>query len=101
MVDDYYAENTRAKFIGLPVGAGYFAVQILADAIKRVEGLERDKIRDALTAADVVTIRGPIKFDKENKAVLKEGWRQWQNGKQVLVYPLEHAVAPVLLAPPW
>jgi hypothetical protein len=49
----------------------------------------------------LVTIRGPIKFDKENKAILKEGWRQWQNGKQVLVYPLEHAAGPVLLAPPW
>lgn len=101
MVEDYYAENPRAKFIGLPVGAGYFAVQILADAINRAGTLVREKLRDAIAATDIVTIRGPIKFDKENKAILKEGWRQWQNGKQVLVYPLEHAVGPVLIAPPW
>jgi branched-chain amino acid transport system substrate-binding protein len=101
MVDDYYAENPRAKFIGLPVGAGYFAVQIVADAVKRAGTFDRNKIRDALAATDFITIRGPIKFDKENKAILKEGWRQWQNGKQVLVYPLEHAAGPVLLAPPW
>jgi branched-chain amino acid transport system substrate-binding protein len=101
MVADYYAEHAGAKFIGLPVGAGYFAVQIVADAVKRAGAFDRDKIREALTATDLITIRGPIKFDKENKAILKEGWRQWQNGKQVLVYPLEHAAGPVLLAPPW
>ncbi|MBN1103053.1 MAG: amino acid ABC transporter substrate-binding protein [Deltaproteobacteria bacterium] len=101
MVGDYYAANPRAKFIGLPVGAGYFAVQIVADAVKRAGAFDREKIRQALAATDFVTIRGPIKFDKENKAILKEGWRQWQNGKQVLVYPLEHAAGPVLLAPPW
>ena len=77
------------------------AVQILADAIKRARTLDRNRIRDALAATDIVTIRGPIKFDNEGKAILKEGWRQWQNGKQVLVYPLENAVGPVLLAPPW
>jgi branched-chain amino acid transport system substrate-binding protein len=101
MVADYYAEHPGAKFIGLPVGAGYFAVQVVADAVKRAGTFDRDKIREATATTDLVTIRGPIKFDKENKAILKEGWRQWQNGKQVLVYPLEHAAGPVLLAPPW
>lgn len=71
MVDDYYAENPRATFIGLPAGAGYFAVQILADAIERAGTLDRDKIRNAIAATDMVTIRGPIKFDKENMAILK------------------------------
>ena len=101
MVEDYYAEHPDASFIGLPVGGAYFAVQILADAIERAGTLDRDKIRDAIAATDMVTIRGPIKFDEEGKAIIVEGWRQWQDGKQVLVYPLEAAVGPVLLAPPW
>jgi len=101
MVKDYYAMHADASFIGIPVGAGYMAVQVLADAIKRSGTLDRNQIRNALAATNVVTIRGPVKFDKEGKAILKEGWRQWQNGKQILVYPLEHAVGPVLLAPPW
>ena len=101
MVKDYYATHANATFIGLPVGAGYMAVQVLADAIKRAGTLDRNQIRDALAATNVVTIRGPIKFDTEGKAILKEGWRQWQNGKQILVYPLENAAGPVLLAPPW
>ncbi|UCH06155.1 MAG: hypothetical protein JSV55_08380, partial [Deltaproteobacteria bacterium] len=63
--------------------------------------LDRNQIANALAATNVVTLRGPVKFDKEGKAILKEGWRQWQNGKQILVYPLENAVGPVLLAPPW
>jgi len=101
MVKDYYAEHPRASFIGLPVGSGYMAVQVLADAIKRSGTLDRNQIRDALGATNMVTVRGPIQFDKEGKAILTEGWRQWQNGKQILVYPLENAVGRVLLAPPW
>jgi branched-chain amino acid transport system substrate-binding protein len=101
MVKDYYATHVNASFIGLPVGGAYFAVQILADAIERAGALDREKIRDAIAVTDIVTIRGPTKFDDQGKGILTEGWRQWQNGKQVLVYPLEHAVGPVLLAPPW
>jgi len=101
MVKDYYAMHANASFIGLPVGGGYMAVEVLADAIKRAGTLDRNQIRDALAATNVATIRGTMKFDNEGKAILKEGWRQWQNGKQVLVYPLENAVGPVILAPPW
>ncbi|MCX8021480.1 MAG: amino acid ABC transporter substrate-binding protein [Syntrophorhabdaceae bacterium] len=101
LVKDFYALFPKEKSIGLPVGAAYAAVQILADAIERAGSLDRDKIRDALSTTNLVTVRGPVKFRPDGTGIISYGLRQWQNGKLELVSPPEAATAKLLIAPPW
>jgi branched-chain amino acid transport system substrate-binding protein len=101
LVDDYKAENPGAKSIGLPVGPAYAAVQILANAIERAGSLDRKKIRDAIAKTDMVTVRGPIKFRANGTAIINYGLRQWQNGKNVLIWPPNATKNRLMLAPPW
>jgi branched-chain amino acid transport system substrate-binding protein len=76
------------------VGPGYAAVQILADAIGRAGTLDRDKIRDALAATNMMTVSGPVRFRQDGTAEISGVFIQWQKGKQQLVWPKEVATAP-------
>ena len=84
-------------------GSGYVCVQILANAIERAGSLDRDKIRSALAATDMVTIGGPISFNpdgtpkvysKDGKPLAITGMAQWLGGKQELIWPKEYATVP-------
>ena len=44
------------------VGPGFAVVQIFADAVSRAGALDRDKIRDAIAATNMVTVSGPLRF---------------------------------------
>jgi branched-chain amino acid transport system substrate-binding protein len=101
LVDEYMAKNPGAKSIGLPVGPAYAAVQILANAVERAGSLDREKIRDAIAKTDMVTVRGPIKFRANGTAIIDYGLRQWQNGKNVLIWPPSATKNKVMLATPW
>jgi branched-chain amino acid transport system substrate-binding protein len=101
LVDDYRAKNPGVENIGLPIGAAYAGVQVLANSIERAGVLDRQKIRDAIAKTDMITVRGPIKFRPNGTAVIDYGLRQWQNGKNVLVWPAYAAKSKVMLAPPW
>src|SRR5208337_938237 len=101
LVKEYRTQYPSEQNIGLPVGAAYAAVQILADAVGRAGSLNRDKIRAAILATDMVTVRGPVKFRQDGTAIIQYGLRQWQNGKNELVSPPSMATAKLLLAPPW
>jgi branched-chain amino acid transport system substrate-binding protein len=101
LVEEYRAKNPDAKSIGLPVGPAYAAVQILADAIERAGSLDRRKIRDAIAKTDMVTVRGPIKFRANGTAIIDYGLRQWQNGKNVLIWPPSATKNKLMLAIPW
>ncbi|MEJ2719030.1 MAG: amino acid ABC transporter substrate-binding protein [Deltaproteobacteria bacterium] len=98
---DYRAQHPEVKSIGNPVGPAYAAVQILAAAIKKAGSLDREKIRNALAATNMMTVKGPVKFRPNNTAVVVYGLRQWQNGKQQIIWPPDIATAKLLLAPPW
>jgi branched-chain amino acid transport system substrate-binding protein len=76
------------------VGPGYATVQILADAISRAGALDREKIRDALAATNMVTVVGPVKFRPDGTAEITGVFIQWQKGTQHLVWPKEVATAP-------
>jgi branched-chain amino acid transport system substrate-binding protein len=76
-------------------GPAYAAVQILADAIGRANSLERDKIRDAIAATDMTTVVGPVKFNPDGTGQVTTVINQWQDGKQVLVWPADQATAKV------
>lgn len=101
LVKDFLAANPKEKSIGIPVGAAYAVVQIVADSIERAGSLDREKIRSAIQATNLVTVRGPITFQPGGMGNVNYGFRQWQDGKNQMVFPKEQASAKLLLAPPW
>ena len=101
VVKDYMAKNPDVKTIGIPVGCAYSAVQILAKAIEMAGSLDREKIRSTIGKVEMTTVRGPIKFRENGSAIIKYGFRQWMNGKNVQIWPKEVAIAELRLALPW
>jgi branched-chain amino acid transport system substrate-binding protein len=76
------------------VGPSYACIQILADALTRVKDLDRDKIRDAVAATNMMTVVGPVKFRADGTGEVKVFFQQWLKGKQELVWPKDFATAP-------
>jgi branched-chain amino acid transport system substrate-binding protein len=101
VVKDYRAKYPNVTSIGIPVGCAYGAVQILAKAIETAGSLDREKIRSTIGKVDMMTVRGPMKFRENGSGIIRYGFRQWFNGKNVLVWPKDVAVGDLLLAPPW
>lgn len=100
LVADYRAQYPN-KPIGMPVGNGYSAFQVLADAITRAGKLDREAIRQALTTTDIMTVKGRVTFDKRGIGNVPWVLAQWQNGKLEIVVSPDYKPAPLLLAPPW
>lgn len=84
-------------------GPAYACIQILADAISRAGSLDRDAIRDALAATNLEnTMIGPVTFNDDGTGNVLNVINQWQGGKQVLIWPPEQPVAPMIYpAVPW
>jgi branched-chain amino acid transport system substrate-binding protein len=101
VVKDYRAKNPDVTSIGIPVGCAYAAVQILTKAIETAGTLDREKLRNTIGKVEMMTVRGPIKFRPNGSAIIKYGFRQWYNTKNVLIWPKEVAVGELRLAPPW
>ncbi|HEY2917537.1 MAG TPA: amino acid ABC transporter substrate-binding protein [Candidatus Binatia bacterium] len=76
------------------VGPSYACIQILANAIERAGGLDREKIRAAVAATNMTTVVGPVKFRSDGTGEVKVFFQQWLKGKQELVWPKEFATAP-------
>jgi len=76
-------------------GAAYAAVQILAAGIEKAGKLDRDAIRDGVAGADLMTVMGPVAFNPDGTGKVVPVTNQWQDGKQVLIWPKDQAVAPV------
>jgi branched-chain amino acid transport system substrate-binding protein len=84
------------------VGSAYAEVQVLANAIERAGKLDRDALRDAIAATDMMTTVGPVKFNPDGTGQVITPANQWQNGKQVLIWPKDQAAVPVAYpAPAW
>lgn len=79
----------------LLTGPAYACVQILADAIERAGTLDRDAIRDAIAATDMMTVVGPVAFNADGTGKVLNPLSQWIGGKLELVWPPEHATAPL------
>ncbi len=101
VVKDYRAKNPDVTSIGIPVGCAYGAMQILAKAIETAGTLDREKLRSTIGKVEMMTVRGPIKFRENGSAIIKYGFRQWQDGKNIQIWPKEVAVGELRLAPPW
>lgn len=89
----YEAEFGRPA--DLLTGPAYACVQLLADAIERAGTLDRDAIREALVAADMTTVVGPVTFNEDGTGNVLNPMSQWLNGQLELVWPAEHATAPL------
>jgi len=64
------------------------AVYVFADAFKRAQSLDPEKVRDAIAATDLPTFFGPIKFDASGKNIAKPMvLTQIVHGEYVVVAP--------------
>ena len=90
--------EAHQKRLGRPadpiVGPSCACVQILANAIEHAGSLDREKIRDAVAATNMMTVEGPVHFNPDGTGVVPTVILQWLNGKQELVWPKEFATKP-------
>ncbi len=87
----------------LMTGSAYASIQILAAAIEKAGTLDTTKIRDAISATDMMTVMGKIKF-RPNGTLIDPcpAVVQWLAGDQKLVWPKEFRETPfVYPTPPW
>jgi branched-chain amino acid transport system substrate-binding protein len=67
---------------------GYAGCQLLVDAIRRTGGLDSEKLREALLALKTKTVFGDFAVDERGyQTAHKAVTIQWQDGKQVIVWP--------------
>ena len=100
--EDY--KSAYGSFPEIPAGVAYACMQIMADALQRAGTLDRDKIRDAIAAANLMTVMGPMKFKPTGRGEGKylQVVSQWQSGKDELVWPKDQASAALAYPmPPW
>jgi len=82
------------------VGPAYACVQILAAAIEKAGTLDRDAIRDALAATNMMTVIGPVTFNADGTGNVLNPLVQWQSGKMQLVWPLDQKSASFVFPAP-
>jgi branched-chain amino acid transport system substrate-binding protein len=83
-------------------GPAYASIQILAAAISKANSIDRDKIRDAIAATDMMTVEGPVKFNPDGTGQVVVIIDQWQAGKQQLVWPKDQVTSALAFpATPW
>lgn len=72
------------------------AILVWADAFRRAQSFDTEKLRDALAKTDLDTFFGHIKFSKAGNNIAKPMvLRQVQDGKYVVVAPTKVAAEPV------
>ena len=98
LVADY--NQKHGKDPAVVVGAAYASIQIVADAIERAGTLDRDSIRDAMAATDMMTVEGPIKFRADGTSTAISHGYQWIDNKLVLVWPWDMAKAEIVYPMP-
>ena len=84
--------------------SNYSAIMLYAEAIKRAGGIDQEKIRDAFATMRVQTLLGKYRVNEQG---IQLGYTsyiiQWQNGKQVIVYPgnAQGSGKPIVPFPAW
>src|SRR5215203_1754064 len=81
----------------------YAGCQLLIDAIRKTGGLDSEKLREALLALKTKTVFGDFAVDERGyQTAHKAVTIQWQDGKQVVVWPDEVATGkPQIPTPAW
>jgi branched-chain amino acid transport system substrate-binding protein len=78
--------------------ANYFGARVCLDAVQRAGAADKDRIRNAMMAADVPDGTTPtgwgVRFDEKGQNTRARPFLlQWQGGRQVTVFPARAAVA--------
>jgi branched-chain amino acid transport system substrate-binding protein len=80
----------KAKFgteTHITSGNAYASIQIAAAAIEKAGTLDRTKIRDAIADIDMMTVYGPVKFNKGRRVYAPPVVTQWQKGIMEMIWP--------------
>jgi branched-chain amino acid transport system substrate-binding protein len=82
-----------------PIGFKYAAFEIVADVLKRVQTLDKAKVREGIAATNMNTIVGPIKYNEKNYSITPLVGGQWMKGKKwpweiIITYNKEHPEIP-------
>ncbi len=100
-----FVENYQKRYGVKPnyhASGGYAGMQIFVAAIKKAGSFDSEKIREALAAIKVDTVRGPWKANERGVNTPIEGVTfQIQNGKRVIMWPEHAAEAKFLPMPKW
>lgn len=90
-----YAKTFKARFDYTPpyqAAESTASVQVWADAFKRAQSFDTEKLRDAIAKTDMQTFYGNVKFDATGKNIAKPMvLRQIQKGKYNVVAPTKWA----------
>jgi branched-chain amino acid transport system substrate-binding protein len=93
----FLAAHPEYKNVPYQVAQGSAAILVWADAFKRAQTMDTEKLRDALAATEMQTFYGNIKFSPEGNNIAKPMvLRQIQDGKYVVVAPTKYAADPVV-----
>ena len=98
---DYYkaflAAHSDYKIVPYQTAQASAVIEIWADAFRRAQSLDTEKLRDALAATDMETFYGHIKFSPAGNNIAKPMvLRQIQHGKYAVVAPTKYASEPVM-----
>jgi branched-chain amino acid transport system substrate-binding protein len=80
----------------------YASLQVLAAAVANAKGIDNDKIRDFLATHQIETVCGTYHVDPTGVQVgFGSLTGQWQNGKQLIVFPAKYAQVKMLNPYQW
>ena len=68
-------------------GIYYATAQTLWAGIEKAGSVDSAKVRLAMSSVDIMTVMGPVKYNKEGFATHQPTAQQWWDGRQRLVYP--------------
>ncbi len=97
----YEKEFNRAP--ALQAANAYAGCQLFVEAARRAGSIDSDKVREALLKLRTKTILGDFAVDERGFQIAQKAvTTQWQDGKQVIVWPDDVATGkPKFPTPPW
>ena len=100
------SRRMRKSSTGAPAvqsAGAYAACQVFAEMVRRTRSLDSDKLREALLALKTKTVLGDFAIDERGFQIAHKAITiQWQDGKQVVVWPDELVSGKLRLpTPPW
>jgi len=90
---DAYVAKFNANPDYLDSALAYMSCEILQQAVAKA-GLDKTKLREAISTATFDTINGPVRFEGVQNATTPTSFLQFQDGQAQLVWPPEAATAP-------
>lgn len=90
--NDAYVARFKERPDYLDSALAYLSCEILEQAVKSA-GLDRNKLRDAISKGSFETINGPVRFKGVENVVTQTGFLQLQAGVPQLVWPAAVATA--------